>query len=81
MAEHPDASMTRDKDDLEGRVISELAASTRGALKGKELARALEIPPSDYRRFRRLLTGLERSGKIYRRSRHLSARSTRVPRC
>ena len=58
--------MTRKSDDLERRVLSELAASDRGPLKTKELARALEIPASDYRRFRRLLTGLERSGKIYR---------------
>ena len=78
MGEHLNAAMTRDKDDLEGRVISELAASNRGPLKRKELARALEIPASDYRRFRRLLTGLERSGKIYRVKGHRYAVASKI---
>lgn len=47
-------------------MLAALAASKRGPLKTKELARDLAIPAADYRRFRRLLTGLERSGKVYR---------------
>ena len=70
--------MTRDRRDLEGRVLSELAASHRGPLKTKELARALEIPASDYRRLRRLLTGLERSGKIYRVKGHRYAVASKI---
>jgi ribonuclease R len=60
------SSRGRAVDDLEGRVIAALATSNRGPLKTKELARSLGIPAADYRRFRRLLTGLERAGKIYR---------------
>ncbi len=47
-------------------MLTALAGSERGPLKTKELARALEIPAAEYRRFRRLLTGLERAGKVYR---------------
>jgi ribonuclease R len=51
---------------IEGRVLAVLAASRRGPLKPKELARALDVPTEEYRRFKRLLSGLERAGKIYR---------------
>jgi len=51
---------------LETRVLEALAASRRGPLKPKELARALQVPTEEYRRFKRLLAGLERAGKVYR---------------
>ncbi len=35
-------------------------------MKPKEIAKALRIPTNDYRRFKRMLAGLERAGKIYR---------------
>jgi ribonuclease R len=46
-------------------VLGALGASERGPLKAKELAQALGIAAAEYRRFRRLLTGLERVGKVY----------------
>jgi ribonuclease R len=52
--------------ELERRVLDALERSDRGPLKTKDLARALDVPPGEYRRFRRLLTGLEQRGKIYR---------------
>jgi ribonuclease R len=43
-----------------------LAASERGPLKAKELARALEMPPRLYRPFRERLRELEAAGDLYR---------------
>jgi ribonuclease R len=51
---------------MESRVLTVLAASEHGPMKTKEVARALEIPATEYRSFRRVLTGLERAGKVYR---------------
>ena len=59
----------------EGKVLEVLAASTRGPLKSKEIACAAGIATSEYRRFKRLLTGLERAGKIYRVKGHRYALS------
>ena len=59
----------------EAKVLEALAASTRGPLKSKEIARAAGVATSEYRRFRRLLTGLERAGKIYRVKGHRYALS------
>lgn len=50
----------------EGDVLRALGASRRGPLKPKELARALDVPTDEYRAFKRLLSGLERAGKVYR---------------
>jgi ribonuclease R len=52
--------------ELEARVLETLSASSRGPLKPKDLARALDIPTEEYRRFRRSLAGMERAGKVYR---------------
>jgi ribonuclease R len=60
----------RSEGNLESRVLSALAGSEQGPLKTKELARALDVPADEYRSFRRLLTGLERAGKIYRLKGH-----------
>ena len=54
----------------ERRVVEALAASDRGPLKTKELARELEIEATGYRAFRRLLTGLEAKGTIVRMKGH-----------
>ena len=54
----------------EEKVLEVLAASTRGPLKSKEIARAAGIATNEYKRFKRLLTGLERAGKIYRLKGH-----------
>ncbi len=59
----------------EVKVLEVLAASTRGPLKSKEIARAAGVATSEYRRFKRLLTGLERAGKIYRVKGHRFALS------
>ena len=59
----------------EARVLEVLAASTRGPLKPKEIARAASVAASEYKRFKRLLTGLERAGKIYRVKGHRYALS------
>jgi len=58
--------MSAEHDAIEARVLETLAGSRRGPLKPKELARALGVPTEEYRRFKRLLAGLERAGKIYR---------------
>jgi ribonuclease R len=70
--------LTRERDELERRVLAELATSDRGPLKTKDIARALDIPTSEYRRFRRLLTGLERAGKIYRVKGHRYAVASQI---
>ena len=62
----------------EAKVVEVLAASTRGPLKPKEIARAAGVATSEYRRFKRLLTGLERAGKIYRVKGHRYALSGRL---
>jgi len=56
------------EDDLPGeeKVIDALRASSRGPLKPKELARSLDLPTNDYKSFRRLLSELERQGRVYR---------------
>lgn len=51
---------------LEPRILEALAASRRGPLKPKELARALDVPTEAYRDLKRTLAGLERAGKVYR---------------
>ncbi|MDA0330116.1 MAG: ribonuclease R [Gemmatimonadetes bacterium] len=66
----PDSTVGDSGQSLEARVLAALAGSDRGPLKTKELARALTIPAGDYRSFRRLLAGLEKSGKIYRTKGH-----------
>ena len=43
-----------------------LGASPRGPLKPKELARALDLPPQEYRSFKELLGALEKDGSLYR---------------
>lgn len=58
--------MSRPAEALERRVLDALTVSKRGPLKAKELARELRLPTSEYRAFRRVLAGLERSGKLYR---------------
>ena len=40
--------------------------SSRGPLKSKEIARALEVPTQDYRRFAGLLRRMEERGNLYR---------------
>jgi len=52
--------------ELEAKVLEALSASSRGPLKPKDLARQLDIPTEEYRRFRRSLAGMERAGKVYR---------------
>jgi len=47
-------------------VLDALAASDRGPLKTKELARTLEIEATAYRGFRHVLSDMERKGSIYR---------------
>ena len=66
---------TRDSETGEAKVLEVLAASTRGPLKPKEIARAVGVATPEYRRFKRLLTGLERAGKIYRVKGHRYALS------
>jgi ribonuclease R len=51
---------------LEQRIRKSLLASSSGPLKAKELARRLQIPTSDYRRFREVLRRMESLGSIYR---------------
>ena len=58
--------MSKHRKDLESGVLSALGTSSRGPLKPKELARALDVPTEEYKGFKRFLAGLERSGKIYR---------------
>ncbi len=58
--------MSAEHEALEAGVLEALAASRRGPLKPKELARALGVPTDGYRPFKRLLGGLERAGKVYR---------------
>ncbi len=43
-----------------------LAASSRGPLKAKDLARALDVPPRLYRPFRDRLREMEAAGQLYR---------------
>jgi ribonuclease R len=50
----------------EAHVIDALRGSARGPLKPKELARMLDVPSEDYKRFRRLLAELESQGRVYR---------------
>ncbi|MEQ9401475.1 MAG: ribonuclease R [Longimicrobiales bacterium] len=59
MSRRPDAG-------IEERTLAALAASNRGPLKAKDLARTLGIPNDGYRRFKKTLAGMERAGKIYR---------------
>jgi ribonuclease R len=65
----------------EERVLQALAASDRGPLKAKEIARTLGIPTHDYRGFKRLLTGLEKAGKIFRVKGHRYAVSASLELC
>ena len=41
-------------------------SESRGPLKSKDLARALDIPAEDYRAFKRLLLEMQKKGTIYR---------------
>jgi ribonuclease R len=50
---------------LRARVLAALSGAGR-PLKSKELARALRVPTAEYRSFRRLLEGMERSGALRR---------------
>ncbi len=59
-------AMSRARDGMERRVLEALSSSKRGPLKPKELARALDVPTAEYRRFKNLLRGMERAGKVYR---------------
>ena len=43
-----------------------LRESPRGPLKAKDIAKALEVPNRDYRRFRNFLRKMERTGELYR---------------
>jgi ribonuclease R len=43
-----------------------LRESPRGPLKAKEIAKSLEVPNKDYRRFRNFLRKMERTGELYR---------------
>lgn len=56
----------KDRRVIEGQVLQALKQSSRGPLKTKQLARAVELPEQDYRDFRDLLSELEKAGKIYR---------------
>ncbi len=58
--------MSKRKGVDEAQVLGALAGSHRGPLKPKELAHELGVPTQDYKRFKRMLTGLEKAGKIYR---------------
>jgi ribonuclease R len=55
-----------DQDALEPRVRAALQQSKKGPLKAKELGQILQIPASDYRKFRNLLRRLEQQGAVYR---------------
>lgn len=59
----------------EREIIDFLARSTTGPLKAGDIARGLGIPKSDFRRFKRALTGMEKAGKIYRVKGHRFALS------
>ncbi len=48
------------------KVLERLRASSRGPLKPKELARALDVPTHDYKRFKGLLGEMEGDGTLYR---------------
>ncbi len=48
------------------RVLDFIRSESGRPLKPRELSRALKVPESDYRRFRRLLVQLEREGAIIR---------------
>ncbi len=74
-SQRPLSRRGRGSESGEATVLEVLAASTRGPLKPKEIARAAGAAKSEYRRFRRLLTGLERAGKIYRVKGHRYALS------
>jgi ribonuclease R len=50
----------------EKAVLQALRGSSRGPLKPKELARALDVPNEAYKDFRRLLGQLESLGRVYR---------------
>lgn len=58
--------MTNEDRDVERDVLEALSRSRRGPMKAKDLARALGLPPTEYRAFKELLRTLERSGKVYR---------------
>ena len=58
--------MARDGLPDEAGVVAALRASSRGPLKPKDLARALDVTTEDYKRFRRLLAELEARGRVYR---------------
>ena len=64
--------------DLERRVLMTLSDTGRGPLKTKDLARELEIPGTEYRAFRRLLTGMERRGALHRVRGHRYAVATQL---
>lgn len=57
--------MSFDHDALSRRLLSHLEGAVR-PLKAREMARALDVEPRDYRRFRGLLHELEEQGRIYR---------------
>jgi ribonuclease R len=58
--------MSRQRTESEAAVLRVLAASRRGPLKPKELARELGVGTDDYRSFKDLLGALEGAGRIYR---------------
>ncbi len=63
---------------MEGRVIAALVGSKSGPMKTKELARALDVDAADYRDFRRLLTGMERGGRLIRVKGHRYAVASKL---
>ena len=70
--------MSRGRSDLEARVLDALQNSTRGPLKAKEVARAAGAASGDLRSLKRMLTGLERTGKIVRVKGHRYALASSI---
>jgi ribonuclease R len=68
----------KDAGGTERGVLDALTASDRGPLKTKELARALEVAPAEYRAFRRLLSAMEKKGTIYRVKGHRYAMAAKL---
>ena len=50
----------------EADILTVLRRSRHGPMRARDIARALDVPPSEYRRFRRALSALVAAGRVYR---------------
>lgn len=58
--------MSRPRIVEESRILEVLRASRHGPMKPKQMARALDLPPADYKPFRAQLREMEGRGAVYR---------------